>query len=342
MKKTVAVIFGGEGFESEISIKSAENIISALDRKLYTPLPIFIDKTGVWKITQPSVAKISKEAPETYPVRLDGESGFLFLSKVIPAELAIIALHGNLGEDGVVQGALACAKIRTLGQSVLTSALTNDKASCKAVADKLGIRSADWVLLTESNGKEALKAVKERLKYPCFLKACSFGSSYGAFKIESDAQFLKHYEEIRAMGENRVLAEEYIESDYELECAYIDYGKEQYLPCGIVHTGGRVYSLEEKYKSESSFAPTLGKIPSELAERATEYSRELRRALGIKYLARFDYFVRESEIIFNEINCFPGMTETSLYPKMVSCESLSFSQCLSELIRYACEYDRNI
>lgn len=343
MKKTVAVIFGGEGFESEISISSAKNIISSLDKKLYTPLPVFIDKGGNWKITEPANAESTEScAPEAYPVRLDGESGFLVLGRVIPVHLAIVAMHGNLGEDGVIQGALAAAKIKTLGQSVLACALTNDKASAKAVADTLGIRNARWVLLTDSDARCALKSVSEKLSYPIFLKASSFGSSYGAFRIETDGEFISAYEKIRSMGEERILAEEYIACDCELECAYIDFGEEYYLPFGIVDSHGRFYSLEEKYKSGSSFAPRLGKIPRETEKLAIEYSKALGRAMGIRYLARFDYFIVGCEPIFNEINCFPGMTETSLYPKIINGSLKSFSESLTRLIEYAVQYDRNI
>ncbi len=343
MKRTIAVIYGGEGLESDISVESAQNLISALDKRLYTPLPIFIDKSGVWKIVEPgSVKNELCDTPETYPVRLDGESGFFTFGKIIPVEIAIVAMHGNFGEDGIIQGALRCAGIPALSQSVLACALTNDKAACKAVADSIGIKNADWILLTESGGEQALKIVKEKFTYPIFLKACSFGSSFGAYRIECDGEFLSRYAEIRAHGESRIIAEEYIESDYELECAYIDCKGEHYLPFGIVHSEGRFYSFDEKYKSDSSFAPALGKIPEKTARTAVEYSRALRRATGIKYLARFDYFIKGEDVIFNEINAFPGMTKTSLYPRMINERLCPFTECLTRLISYACGYDRNI
>jgi D-alanine-D-alanine ligase len=337
LKKTIAVIFGGAGLENEISVKSAESIIDALDKKLYTPLPIYIDKDGTWRLAEPRLIGTNGSVlPEAYPVRLDGESGFLVLGRVIVTYLAIIALHGNLGEDGVIQGALLSAKIPYLGQSVLASALTNDKASTKTVAKSLGVPTADWILLTGESPANALALTKQKLSYPIFLKACSFGSSHGTYKIESDLDFTESYEKIRALGEGRIIAEEYIEADFELECAYLDIGTEYYLPFGIVHSGGKFYSYEEKYKADSVFRASLGTIPRKSHNKIIEYSRLIKEAAGIRYIARFDFFVKGDSVIFNEINAFPGMTKTSLFPKMIDENVLPFSECLTRLIEYSC------
>ena len=335
MKEKIAVIFGGEGLESDISINSAENIISSLDKKLYTPLPIFIDNAGIWRICEPRQARRGGcEFPEAYPVNMDMESGFLVLGKVIPVELAIVAMHGNLGEDGIIQGALESAKIRILGQSVLACALTNDKISTKAIADKLKIKTARWVFLFESNSSDALTALKEHLTFPVFLKASSFGSSHGAFKVSSEDEFLISYQKIRELGEKRILAEEYVDIDYELECAFVDYGKEHFFPCGIIQSQGRFYSFEEKYKRDSAFKAHLGSVPSSIEKKAIEYSKALKNEIGIRYIARFDYFVKGEDLIFNEINCFPGMTPTSLYPKIIEEKLFSLTECLTRLINY--------
>lgn len=336
MKKTVAVIFGGRGYESDISIKSAEHVIENLDKRHFTTLPVFIDTDGAFKIIEPRLAHHgAKSAPEAYPVYLDGESGFLVLDRVIPVRLAILALHGNFGEDGVVQGALECAKIKTLGQSVLTSALTNDKAATKTVADKLKIKNAEWVLLTNQSASLAEKEMGSRLDYPIFLKAASFGSSYGSFKVENREEFLARYEKIRNMGETRIIAEELIVCDYELECAYIELSEEHFFPCGIIHSKGRFYSPEEKYKSDSSFTPSLEEAPKSVKEAAIRISRELKNALEVRYLARFDFFVSGTDIIFNEVNTFPGMTATSLYPKIIEEKLCPFTDALTALIERA-------
>ena len=333
MKKTVAVIFGGMGLENEISKKSAEYLINSLDKKLFTILPIFIDKRGAWRLATPELSQNDfSKMPEAYPVKLGEESGFLVLGSVIGVDVAIVALHGNYGEDGIVQGALSSAGIKYLGQSVLSCALTNDKASTKTHADKLGIPGAKWVLLTENEPERALLRVRELLSFPCFLKACSFGSSFGTYKVENENEFSKCYSEILAMGETRIIAEEYVPSDYELECAYIALDEEYYLPYGIINSGGKFYNFTEKYKNTDRNFASLGRIPSRTAETVIEYSRALKAALDIRYISRFDFFIKGEAVIFNEVNTFPGMTESSLYPKIISEHLLPFQTALSELI----------
>ena len=351
MKETIAVIFGGEGFEREISIKSASNILASLSKKLYTPLPIYINSRGEWfyyggdfdipdsKTIEKSLSGILKP---TYPQNISLRGGFVIDGAPIFPSLAIIAMHGNFGEDGIIQGALQSAKIKTLSQSVLASAIASDKAVCKAIADSLEIPNAKYELLTEKNAKLARERAEDSLAYPMFLKSASFGSSFGVAKVSSSCEFEKEYNNILAMGEDRILAEEYIECDYELECGYIDFGEKHFIPKGVIHTGGRFYSLAEKYSSTSDFYPEILEIPSEISKKIVEYSSALCESIGIKYMSRIDFFVRGEAVIFNEINTFPGMTKTSLYPKMLESEFGDFPECLTKLIRHALSDDRTV
>lgn len=339
MKKTIAIIYGGEGLEHHISVKSALNIINALDKNLYTPLPIYIDHDGNWFIVESGK---ERRLTQTYPAFSDGGGGFQTPSGILKCDLAIIALHGDYGEDGIIQGAIQAAKIKSLSQTVLASALTNDKAACKAVADSLGIPSAKWVLLTDGNSQLAKSNAEEVLKYPMFLKSTSLGSSFGVCKVENKRDFLEAHDKIRKSCGPRIIAEEYVRCDFELECAYLDFGEEYYIPNGVVHANGRVYSFEEKYSEKSSFSPEISAVSDAVREKAVTYSKKLCRAIGIKYISRFDFFVSGERVIFNEINTFPGMTDTSLYPRLLEYGVAPFGECLTRLIEYALSDARNI
>ena len=344
MKKTIAVIFGGEGLEREISIKSASNILASLSKNLYTPLPIYINSRGEWfyysgDFDMPDSKTLEENSSgilkPTYPERIFSRGGFMIDGEPTFPDIAIVALHGNFGEDGIIQGALQSAKIKTLSQSVLACAITSDKAVCKAVAKCLKIPIAKYALLTDKNATRARLLAEKSLTYPMFLKSASFGSSFGVSRVNSPCEFEKEYGNILAMGEERILAEEYIDCDYELECGYIDFGEKRFIPKGVIHAGGRFYSYPEKYSSISDFSPEISEIPSKISKKIVEYSSALCENIGIKYMSRIDFFVRGDEVIFNEINTFPGMTKTSLYPKMLENEFGSFSECLTRLISHA-------
>lgn len=339
MRRTVAVIFGGEGLEHDISIKSAERILHSMSRELYTPLPIYISKNGSWHICYadpltPSGVCDALLCP-TYPVNLDGECGFYLFGKIVPVDLAVIALHGEHGEDGEIQGALKTARIKTLGQSVLAGAATNDKALCKAVADSLNIPTAKWILLTESNAEEARRLAEGAISYPMFLKSTSFGSSHGAYPVPSQESFSPAYERIRELGECRILCEEYIRAELELECGFIDCGEVHYIANGVIHSSGDFYSFERKYSASNTFKAEIASLPQEVRERAEEYARQLVRALGIRFISRVDFFVKDDCVLFNEINSFPGLTNSSLYPQMLENKIAPFGECVDRLIAYA-------
>ena len=177
------------------------------------------------------------------------------------------------------------------------------------------------------------------LSYPIFLKGSSFGSSIGVFKVEKAEDFIGFFQEIRKLGENRILAEEYIKSDFELECGFVDFGEEIFIPEGVI-SGGDFYDFDEKYGSSGSFSANLSIMPEDISKKVVEFSKLLKDCIGIRYISRFDFFIRDGEVIFNEINAFPGMTKTSLYPKMLEKECSSFSIALTKLIDYAIKNDR--
>ena len=103
LKKTIALIYGGEGEEREISVESARNLYSAIDKEQFDILPVFITRDGDWYITD---GISSHRLHSTYPVRINSQSGLLVNGEIIKVDVAIPALHGDFGEDGIIQGAL--------------------------------------------------------------------------------------------------------------------------------------------------------------------------------------------------------------------------------------------
>ena len=345
MKKRIALIFGGSGKEHEISCLGAKNLYSLIDKRLFSVLPIGISKSGEWFIYK-GKGEISKKIFEqrrdltpTWPARLDGKSGFLSGGRVIGVHAAFPLLHGDLGEDGVIQGALSAAGIPFVGCKTLAGALAADKITAKLIASHLGIPTVESLCKTvpcESDEELAMLAdqAEERVGYPMFIKPSGLGSSIGASPVFSREGFYEAYTAASRLGDGRVLIEKFIQDRRELECAYMKTGKIPLIaPPAEVDTGGGFYSFEEKY-SKNSHARLFEKadIDVKIAEKIVGYTARLAEFIGCTGLARVDFFLSGGKIYFNEINTMPGMTNSSLWLSIIERCGIPKTDAVTRLI----------
>ena len=345
MKKTVALIFGGEGAERRISELSAKSLLSCLDTDIYDVLKIGIAPSGAWYIYYGDNGKIGNgewlsekdKITPTFPAMLGEKSGFLTERGLVPVLCAVPALHGDFGEDGVVQGTLSAAHIRYVGQDVYASAMTSDKIYAKLTSKHLGIPTADFILSTEEPADCSRKRAEAEIGYPMFIKPARLGSSLGARPVFSESEFYSAHENAKGF-DKRIMIEKLVDFDYELECAFFRTKEPLVCPYGKVSRNGRFYDYEAKYRGVSHEARCDSEIPAEICERVKAYTLSLANLIGIRHLSRFDFFVTGAgEIYFNEINVFPGMTETSLYPRLTERLGLKKGEFINELIRSVSE-----
>lgn len=337
MKKTVILIYGGEGYEHEISKESAKAIYSAIDKSLFDVIPVFISREGNWFITDGIGKSILRP---TYPARIDSRSGLLSGADLLPADVAIPALHGDYGEDGIIQGALDCAHIPYIGCRVFASAVCIDKVYTKIIAEHFGIPSAKYTVVYENDEPEAaILRAEGSLSYPMFLKPARLGSSVGAARANNRAELSSALREARLLS-GKILIEECIDVLCELECGFFEEGGKIHIsPSGRIHTGGIFYDYEGKYGDRNAPKISHGSADyPELSKKAASYAKILARAIGLSGLSRIDFFItRQGELLFNEINTFPGMTKSSLYPLLT--EDMGFAKneyiniLLSEAVR---------
>ena len=349
LKKNIALISGGRGYEHDISELSAKNLFSLIDGNRYTVFLIHINKDGNWYISRNECKRYIKfssereKFDECFPARLCGISGIFSGEKLLPIDCAIPCLHGDFGEDGSVQGALTTAGIAYIGQDVYASAVTSDKIYTKLAAERLNIPTAKWTFSDGTDPAHAKRKAEEVLSYPLFIKPARLGSSYGAHPIFSESEFEAAYRDALKY-DSRILIEELVIFDYELECALFDNGKREIIPGGKILSGGAFYDFNSKY-TEAISPKTEAKTDSftDTEKKTAEYASALAGFIGIKHLARFDFFVtKDGKIFFNEINAFPGMTETSLYPQLTSRIGNNHGDFINLLIDRVCSYDRRI
>lgn len=336
-KKRIALIFGGEGCEREVSLSGARFVYPKIDREKYEVVPTYITRHGEWLILSDSATL--NETPEGMPVfptrtpagGFAGKGGFWKIDCAIPL------LHGNFGEDGRIQGTLDSAKIPYVGSGVTAGAVAMDKAFTKTLAASLGIPTVKSNLAIAGSKMHspdmALESAEKEFGYPMFIKPARGGSSVGASLAKDRCEAKKAIATAAEASDGRILIEEYIDDRVELECAYLGTRcKQLFTPLGEISCDG-FYDYDTKY-SEDSTARVLSvsSYEGEWGELIRVWSKKIVECLGVRHLARLDFFLSRGRLYFNEINTFPGFTEASLYPRLVNRLGISAEEVIELLI----------
>lgn len=339
MKKSIAVIFGGQSSEHEVSCMSVVNVLDNLDKEKYEIHMIGITKEGHWlyvddieKIKNKSwydlavTAAISPDRKKPGIWKIDGDK-----HEIIRLDVAFPVLHGRYGEDGTIQGLFELAGIPYVGCGVLASAASADKITTKMFVDTLNIRQADYITDTaadDSRIEDTICEAEKKLSYPMFVKPSNAGSSVGVSKAE-DRDGLREAILCAKKHDSRVLIEEMIVGR-ELECAVL--GRKNHAgtdasSIGEVLAAAEFYDYEAKYfNPESRTVVDPEDLPKSVKEEIRKDAVEIFEALGGFGLSRVDFFVEEgtNEVVFNEINTMPGITDISMYP--VLCEAMGIGK----------------
>ena len=321
-KKQIALFFGGRGYEHSVSVSGAKNLLSLIDRERYGVYTVFIEKSGKMRLTTPDL----EVGEAVFPILDEGRCALLTESgERLQIDCAFPLLHGDFGEDGSVQGLLASCRVPFVGSDTRASAICLDKAATKAFAEALGIPTVPWRLLTSGEDYTDLEP-------PLFIKPTGLGSSVGASPAHSRVELIAAIQNAASLGGGRVLAERLISPIRELECAYFSAQGEQIVSYpGEILSGG-FYSYERKYSTEAAGTSARADVSRELAERMREYTRRLCRAIGVRHLARVDFFLSGDALYLNEINTMPGMTASSLYPRLLVGAGISPAEAINRMI----------
>lgn len=323
-KPRVILLYGGKGCESRVSEDGAIYLRSLIDGDSYDLIPVFIAKSGEWFIKEPQDKLNPTDESSVSPAVKDGRGGLITAQGFVPVDAAFPLLHGDFGEDGVIQGALAGANIPYVGADTYAGAVAMDKAYTKIIAESLDVRTAKYVLGirgSKSHGKEQARLLSEELfGYPMFIKPARLGSSVGASCVMSAEGFSPAYDAADAVSDGRVLIEELIDIQIEAECAlYRVKNKDIITDCGGISCSFGFYDYDKKYSGEGgALVSDSIQIDPVARDIMRGYAHRLADALGLRHLSRIDFFVtRRGEVLFNEINTMPGFTEGSLYPKLL-------------------------
>lgn len=351
MKKIkLAVIFGGKSSEYLISLHSATSIIKHIPDEKFEVTLVGITEEGKWMYFPGSVEEIDNNTWFENPnccemilspnatlrgfVKLNNDNSFESLS----VDCIFPVLHGKNGEDGTIQGLCELAGIPYVGCNTLSSAVCMDKEFTHIVCESAGVKTAPFMSIINESSLD-IKAVYEeavtKLSLPIFIKPANTGSSHGISKIRSYEEF----EEGLKLGfkyDNKVILEKTIEG-FEIGCAVLGNNEIKIGEVDEIEMYHEFFDYDEKYHSTTSKIHCPARISDDLKKEAKEIAKRVYKALRCSGMTRVDMFLTpDKEIVLNEVNTIPGLTNISRYPSMVRVGlGMGYTELIEELVRLA-------
>ncbi|MEG1684455.1 MAG: D-alanine--D-alanine ligase [Bacteroides sp.] len=320
MKRTIAIVAGGDSSELPVSLRSAQGIYSFIDKEKYNLY--IVEMEGLrWEVQLPNGTKASVDR---------NDFSFLMNGQKVIFDFAYITIHGTPGENGKLQGYFDLINIPYSSCDVLTSAITFNKFACNQYMKGFGIRIAESLMLKE--GFEILdEEVINKIGLPCFIKPNEGGSSFGVTKVKTKEQIQSAIE--KAFGESdEIIIEAFMEGT-EITCGcYKTADKETVFPITEVVTHNEFFDYNAKYNGEVEEI-TPARISDELTQRVKLLTSAIYDILGCSGIVRIDYIITEGDKVnLLEINTTPGMTATSFIPQQIKAAGLDIKEVMTDII----------
>lgn len=305
----VLVLMGGVSTEREVSLRSGAAVANALKEAGYTVQTLDINRENVFEITK------------------------------IKPDVAFLALHGEKGEDGCIQGLLEWMRIPYTGPGVASSAVCMDKNLTKKILKQSGIITPDFMEY-ESHEKKSLESLKEDVKcnlgFPVVVKSPCQGSSIGVVMVNKEEQFIPAVEECLKYGD-KVLFEQFIDGT-EVTVPIMGNNDLTVLPIIEIESENEFYDYESKYTQGMCRHIIPARIDEKIWVDVEEMAKKAYRAAQCKGLSRVDFIIDKSgnpNVI--EINTLPGMTQMSLFPDSARYAGIDFPALVDKIVKYALE-----
>ena len=293
----VGVLLGGLGSEREISLKTGEAVAKALEERGYDVQRIYVDRD---------------------------------LDRVLrqnPIDVAFIALHGPYGEDGCVQGLLELMGVPYTGSGVLASALAMDKLKSKELFRLYNVPTPPYYVVERSQLGQ-LEEIHGSFGFPVFVKPRRAGSSVGAGRANDMGELRTRLDDA-AQYDRSILVERFV-GGREITVGILDgraLGAIEIVPKGAFYDYRSKYQVgQSDYHFPARLTPTRYKGVLNIAERAAS-------CLGVTGAARVDFLVTEGENEYVlEVNTLPGLTPTSLLPKIAEGAGMDFGDLCESIL----------
>ena len=319
MKRTIAIVCGGDTSEFQVSLRSAQGIYSFIDKEKYTLY--IVEMHGLdWHVQLPDGNKAPIDRND-FSFQVDG--------KKVTFDFAYITIHGTPGEDGRLQGYFDLLHIPYSCCGVLAAALTYDKFACNQYLKVFGVRIAESLVLRQGQSISD-EDVIEKIGLPCFIKPSLGGSSFGVTKVKTKEQIQPAI--VKAFGEaQEVLVEAFMEGT-EVTCGCYKTKKNSVVfPITEVVTENEFFDYDAKYNGQVSEI-TPARISDDLTHRIQTLTSAIYDILGASGIIRVDYIITAGDKInLLEVNTTPGMTATSFIPQQVRAAGLDIKDVMPKV-----------
>ena len=330
MKKTIAIVAGGDSSEHDVSLRSAEGIHSFLDKERYEVYIIEI-KCMTWEAHLKDGSRSNVDL---------NDFSFMEGGKRIRPDFSYITIHGTPGENGILQGYFDLIHLPYSTSDVLVEAMTFNKFTLNQYLKGFGVSVSESLIVRK--GFEHLVTddeIIEKIGLPCFVKPNAGGSSFGVTKVKSADQI--HEAILKAMRESdEVMVEAFMEGTEISQGCYKTQEKEVVLPATEVVSDNEFFDYNAKYNGQVREI-TPARLKEETAERVSLITSMIYDILGCNGIIRVDYIIthttdengKERERInMLEVNTTPGMTATSFIPQQVRAAGMDMKDVLTDII----------
>lgn len=328
MKRTIAIVAGGDSSEHDVSLRSAQGIYSFINKDIYDCY--IIELTGLtWEALLPdgSRSKVDRN-----------DFSFSTPNGRITPDFAYITIHGTPGENGILQGYFDLIKMPYSTSGVLVEALTFSKFTLNNYLKTWGVRVAESILIRKGQRDQFNdQEIIDRLGLPCFVKPNGDGSSFGVSKVKCLEELSPALELASKQGGD-ILIESYLEGT-EVTCGcYKTKAGSHVFPITEVVTSQEFFDYDAKYNGKVDEI-TPARIAPETAERISKLTSTIYDILGCRGIIRIDYILSGEKgneaINMLEVNTTPGMTATSFIPQQIRAAGREPGDVLADIIEDA-------
>ena len=323
-KRTIAIVCGGDSSEHDVSLRSGQGLYSFFDKERYDIYLVDVKGTD-WHV--------ALDNGETIEIDKNDFS-FVKDGKHVYFDYAYITIHGQPGENGVMQGYFDLIHLPYSTSGVLVEAMTFNKYVLNNYLRAFGVRVADSILLRLGDEYDE-KEIEKRLGMPVFVKPAADGSSFGVSKVKNADQLAPALR-VAFMESDEVMIEGYMKgTEISIGC-YKTRDKMVVFPATEVVTSNEFFDYDAKYNGQVQEI-TPARIADETAKRVADETAKIYNILHCNGIIRIDYIISKDaegndQINMLEINTTPGMTATSFIPQQVRAAGLDIKQVLTDIV----------
>ena len=344
----IALVYGGNSPEHDVSIQSAIGVYSILKEICHTVYLIGISKDNTFYLQNAIEDEDGIRIIENYKISININEinklsvipghGIALNKRILPFYLAFPVTHGEYGEDGKLQGLLSICNISVCGCDTTSSSICMSKAHCSSILNDNNIKTVKTIILDKYNNTISLKDVKKILGNKLFIKSETTGSSIGVhiIKDNDEVAFKKAISDSFNYSQ-RVLIQPLYENFREVECAVLEHRSKIIIGgpgCVEKPTSNELLSYKTKYDAvDCAKMNPSPNINESIKNEIRNIAEKIFKILHLSSYSRIDFFLTEdNKIILNEINTLPGLTALSHYPLLIQAGGIEFKDAIALII----------